>query len=121
MPVRIDKPWIQLDESSLKSITAHLGVYQLANDSNQIVFIGVANATTRFGLKGELESFLKKPNFGASRFRVEINMAYRTRYLELLQVFYFDHKKLPVGNDGLNPSSLGNLRPGGREKEVNMS
>ena len=120
MPVRIDKPWIQLDESSLKSIAAHLGVYQLANDSNQIVFIGVANATTRFGLKGELESFLKKPNFGASRFRVEINMAYRTRYLELLQVFYFDHKRLPVGNIGLDPSSLGNLRPGGKEKEVNM-
>jgi hypothetical protein len=121
VPVRIDKPWIVLDESNLKSIASHLGVYQLANVSNQIVYIGVADATTRFGLKGELENFLKKPRFGATRFRLEINMAYRTRYLELLQVFYFDYKRLPIGNDGLDAGSLGTLRPGGEEKTVNAS
>ena len=122
MPVRIVKPWIQLDESNLKSIAAHLGVYQLANDSNQIVYIGVADATTRFGLKGEIERFLKKPNFGATRFRLEVNMAYRTRYSELLQTFYFDYKRLPIGNVRLDPSSLGNLRPGGgKEKIENVS
>jgi hypothetical protein len=121
VPVRIDKPWVQLDETRLKLIASHLGVYELANDSNQIVYIGVADATTRFGLKGELESFLKKPRFGAIYFRIEVNMAYRTRYLELLQTFYFDHQRLPIGNDGLDPSSLGNLRPGGKEKIMNVS
>jgi hypothetical protein len=121
LPIRIDKPWIQLNESRLKSIAAHLGVYQLGNDSNQILYIGVADATTRFGLKGELESFLTKPNFGATRFRFEINMAYRTRYLELLQTFYFDHKRLPIGNNGLDPSLLGKLRPGGKKKTDGMS
>ena len=44
MPVRMDKPWSPLTEDSLKTVAAHLGVYQLADDADEIVYIGVADA-----------------------------------------------------------------------------
>jgi hypothetical protein len=113
LAVRMNKPWIDLNEFSLGKIASHLGVYQLANKNYEIVYIGVANAMTKFGLKGELLSFLNRKQFGACYFRIEVNMAYKTRYVELLQVFYYDHKQLPIGNTDIDPGSLGQLRPGG--------
>ena len=113
MAVRMNKPWIDLNEISLGKIACHLGVYQLANKNYEIVYIGVANAMTKFGLKGELLSFLNRKQLGACYFRSEVNMAYKTRYVELLQVFYYDHKRLPIGNTDIEPASLGQLRPGG--------
>lgn len=113
MPVRMDKPWAPLNEESLKIIAAHLGVYQLANDAGEIVYIGVADARTLFGLKGELRKAIAEPPAGASQFRVEVNMAYRTRHAELLQAFQHDHGNLPVGNTDVDPRMLGRLRPAG--------
>ena len=113
MAVRMNKPWIDLNELNLGKIACHLGVYQLANKNYDIVYIGVANAMTKFCLKGELLSFLNRKQLGACYFRSEVNMAYKTRYVELLQVFYYDHKRLPIGNTDIDPASLGQLRPGG--------
>ena len=113
MPVRMDKLWVPLSEDSLTSIASHLGVYQLANDAGDIVYIGVADARTLFGLKGELQNALVDPPTGASQFRVEVNTAYRTRHVELLEAYQHDHGALPVANTDIDPRMLGCLRPAG--------
>lgn len=113
MPVRMDKPWSPLTEDSLKTVAAHLGVYQLADDTDEIVYIGVADARTLFGIKGKLRKAIADPPASACKFRYEVNMAYRTRHAELLQAYQHDHGKLPVGNTDIDPRMLGRLRPGG--------
>ena len=113
MPVCMDKPWVPLNEESLATIASHLGVYQLANDAGEILYIGVADARTRFGLKGELAKAMDAPLAGATRFRVEVNMSYRTRHAELLQAFQHDYGRLPEANTDIDPRMLGRLRPGG--------
>ena len=113
MAVRMDKPWIPLNQVSLKNVAAHLGVYQLANHTGKIVYIGVADAKTKFGLKGELENILAAPLAGATHFRIEVNMAYRTRWIELLQAYQHDYGSLPEGNMDIDIRMLGQLRPAG--------
>lgn len=113
MPVRMDKPWAPLDTASLATVAAHLGVYQLANNKGEIVYIGVADARTLFGIKGELRKAVADPPASATQFRYEVNMAYRTRHAELLQAFIHDHGVLPVGNTDIDPRMLGRLRPAG--------
>ena len=113
MAVRLDKSWTALTADNLKSVAAHLGVYQLANAAEEIVYIGVADARTTLGLKGELTRWLEAPPSGAAKFRIEINMSYRTRHAELLAVFQHDYGRLPEANTDVDPASLGRLRPGG--------
>lgn len=112
MPVRLDKPWIPLTEDNVVKLTGHLGVYQLANAAGEIVYIGVAGGRSLFGLKGELLEKLHAPPVGASQFRYEVNMAYRTRYAELLQAYHADHGCLPRSNSDIDAKSLGRLRLG---------
>ena len=113
MPVRMEKPWEPLREVSLETVASHLGVYQLADDAGDIVYIGVADARTLFGLRGELQKAIAEPPSGASQFRVEINMAYRTRHAELLQAYLYDHGELPIGNTDIDKRMLGRLCPAG--------
>jgi len=113
MPVRMNKSWVPLEEASLVTVAAHLGVYQLANDAGEIVYIGVADARTLFGIKGELRKAIVDPPAAATQFRYEVNMAYRTRHTELLQAYMHDHGALPVGNTDIDPRMLGRLRPAG--------
>jgi len=112
MAVRLDKPWIPLTDANVAALAGHLGVYQLADAAGDIVYIGVADARTLFGLRGELTAMRDDPPAEASQFRVEVTMAYRTRHLELLQVYLHDHGGLPVANTDIDQASLGRLRPG---------
>ena len=113
MGIRLEKSWTDLNALNVAQVSGHLGVYELANKNSEIVYIGVADATSSFGLREKLEGELRKPRYGARQFRIEINMAYRTRYTELLQVFFYDRNRLPAGNEDTNPNTLGRLRPGG--------
>ena len=113
MAVRLDKPWQPLNAGAIALIAGHLGVYQLADAAGDIVYIGVADARSLFGLKGELKKAMADPPAGATQFRVEVNMAYRTRHTELLQAYMHDHGALPVGNTDIDPRMLGRLRPAG--------
>lgn len=112
MAVRLEKPWIPLHEEHVASVAGHLGVYQLADSSGAIVYIGVAGGRSAFGLKGALRQALQAPPAGARQFRYEVTMAYHTRYLELLQAYRYDHGRLPVANLDVDASSLGRLRLG---------
>ena len=97
MAVRLEKPWIDLDALNVAKVAGHLGVYELANKNDEIVYIGVADATSNFGLRGKLERELQQLRFGACKFRIEINMAYRTRHAELLQVYLYDRNSYLLG------------------------
>jgi hypothetical protein len=110
MAVRLDKAWMRLTAENVAAMSAHLGVYQLANDTGEIVYIGVAGGRSPFGLKGALLDALQTPPVGACQFRYEVNMAYHTRYLELLQAYRHDFGRLPVGNVDVDERSLGRLR-----------
>jgi hypothetical protein len=113
MAVRLDKPWKDLTEDNLGRVTGHLGVFQLANDAGEILYIGVAGGRTRFGLKGEIARALETPPAGVTKFRFEVNMSYRTRHAELLEAYVHDFGGLPIANTDINPRMLGRLRPGG--------
>lgn len=112
MAVRLDKAWIPLNAEQVARVAGHLGVYQLADSTGEIVYIGVAGGRSAFGLQGALSEALHSPPAGATQFRYEVNMAYHTRHLELLQAYLHDHGCLPVANLDVDASSLGRLRLG---------
>ena len=112
MSIRLDKPWIEFSKESIDRVTGHLGVYQLANAGKEIVYIGIAGARTRFGLRGELQKWQEHDDIATSFFRLEVTMAYKTRHVELLQIFLHDFKRLPLANKNLNVKSMGRLNVG---------
>ena len=112
MAVRLDKPWMPLTAENIRTLTGHLGVYQLANEAGDIVYIGVAGGRSLHGLKGHLSDAMDAPPAGATHFRCEINMAYHSRYLELLQAYRYEHNRLPVGNVEVDERQLGRIRLG---------
>ena len=76
----IKKDWQALEPASLKRIKGQLGVFELGNESGEILYIGAADARSLFGLKGVLEE-----NLGtAANFRCEVTTMYSTRRQELL-------------------------------------
>ena len=113
MAVRLSKAWVSLDSEHVGQLGGQLGVYQLGNEEGEILYIGVAGGHSKFGLRGELTGQLAAKLAKATCFRVEVNMAYRTRHLELLQAFMHDHGRLPLHNCDIDPASLGQIRPGG--------
>ncbi len=107
--LRLDKPWRPLTAEELARLPGQLGVYQVADATGAILFIGQAGARATFGLRSELQRELAERGAG-HQFRVEVNMQYRTRWFELLMVHKADHGSLPADN-AKNPPPLGRLSP----------
>jgi hypothetical protein len=107
--LRLDKPWRPLVSDQVDRLPGQLGVYQIADASGAIVFIGQAGARSPFGLRSELQREARERGAG-HQFRVEVNMQYRTRWFELLMVHKADHGILPPDN-AKNPPPLGRLDP----------
>ena len=108
--LRLDKPWKPLTAEAAARLPGQLGVYQIADDQGQVLFIGHAGARSTFGLRSELlrEAQARSPG---CQFRVEVNQQYRTRWLELLMVHQADHGSLPPDNAKNPPPTLGRLSP----------
>jgi hypothetical protein len=111
MAIRMDKPWRALDDAAIKSLSGQLGIYQIADAQDQIIFIGFAGGRSLFGLRGELQAQKDARADAGVKFRVEVNMAYQTRYRELLMVYKADHGDLPLDNRADPPPNLGRLSP----------
>ena len=111
MAIRMTKAWIPLEAASIKKLPGQLGVYQLANDSGDILYIGFAGGRSLFGVRSEVERAMNEKTAGATQFRVEINMQYTTRYQELLMAHVADHGDVPAGNKGAPLPKLGRLSP----------
>ena len=108
MSIRLDKKWVSKDEAMLL-LRGNLGVYQLADASQQILFIGYAGGKSLFGLKGEILAAFQAHSTAVWA-RWEVTSAYMSRYKELLMVHRHDHHELPPANTAI---PLGQLSPAG--------
>jgi hypothetical protein len=104
----MEKPWRPLTSETVKSMTGHLGVFQISNDAGDIVYIGYAGGRSLWGLRGALREQLDTLGDG-HHFRVEINQQYLSRWEELLMVHKGDHSALPPGNENHRPRRIGQL------------
>ena len=108
--LRLDKPWRPLTAEEIARLPGQLGIYQIADAAGTMHYIGQAGARAPFGLRSELQRELAErgPDY---QFRVEVNMQYRTRWLEMLMVHQHDHGSLPPDNAKNPPPALGRLSP----------
>ena len=107
--LRLDKPWRPLTADEIARLPGQLGVYQVADATGAILYIGQAGARAPFGLRSELQREQQERGDGC-QFRVEVNQQYRTRWFELLMMHQADHGSLPPDN-AKNPPPLGRLSP----------
>lgn len=113
IPIRMIKPWRPLTSAEADKVAGNLGVYQLANDAGEVLYIGVAGGRSLFGLRGEVQAKAANPPEGATQFRLEVNTSYRTRHRELLMVYQFDNGgNLPPLNPAEDGRGLGRISPG---------
>ena len=111
MSIRLDKPWQPLAEAYLR-LRGNMGVFQLADDSGAVIYIGFAGGRAQYGLGGEVRDLAAQiPQ--ASQARWEVTTAYQSRFRELLSVHQADYGALPEHNIALNhlPVRLGRLSP----------
>lgn len=118
MSIRLNKEW-QSAQAAACQLSGSLGVFQLADKAEHIIFIGYAGGKSRFGLKGEVAEAFRRTS-GAALVRWEVNTAYMSRYKELLMIHLHDYGELPVANEPSPGESmpgelatLGQLRPAG--------
>jgi hypothetical protein len=109
MSIRSNKPWLPIEPATLAELPGQLGVFEFADATGEVIFIGRADARTRFGLRGEVsDRAAALPQ--ARAFRIEVTTAYHTRHLELLMVYRADYGRLPNCNEPM--PTLGRLSPG---------
>ena len=85
---------------------------------NRIIIDGAQALVSNYECLANINSYRKflpvvDGSLLRTQFRVEANMAYRTRHMELLQAYQHDHGALPVANTDIDPRMLGRLRPAG--------
>jgi hypothetical protein len=109
MAIRMEKPFTALTPEAVRALRGVLGVYELADESGRVVYVGYAGGRSLFGLRGELDRALAERRAGATQFRCEVTSAYLSRWQELLMLHAADHGALPAGNP--EPPRLGRLSP----------
>lgn len=107
----MDKPWAPIAEVIPKT-RGNLGVFQFADDEDNVIYIGFAGGKSIYGLKGEVTDLADRIP-AATKVRVEVNTAYQSRFRELLMVHVSDHGDLPKYNIELDhrPVKLGRMSP----------
>ncbi|MBM3138622.1 MAG: hypothetical protein FJZ92_00025 [Chloroflexi bacterium] len=118
MPIR--KPWLEWDDAApTKGLPGAMGVYELADAEQRVIYIGKAGARSPFGLRGELFRHFSTPErlarenwthprmgepdlpsiAGRARYyRFEVNHMYYSRWVELLTRHQEDRGTLPPAN-----------------------
>ena len=89
MSIRLDKPWIEFSKQSIDRVTGHLGVYQLGNAEKEIIYIGVAGARSRFGLRGELQKWQEHDDIATAYYCYYY-------YYYYLYYYYFNHEAIRI-------------------------
>ena len=103
----IKKNWQKLELASLSRIKGQLGVFELGDESGEVIYIGAADARSLFGLKGVLEASLG----AAANFRCEVTTMYSSRRKELLMLYHAKHGRYPPLNRDEETRGLGRLSP----------
>lgn len=105
MAVRLEKPWCRLDQEGLSRVHGQLGVFEVANNATEVIYIGSADARSLFGLKGALQGWIGQADY----FRIEVTTAYRTRHRELLMAHFADYGRYPERNTHAETQDLGRI------------
>ncbi|MBL6954262.1 MAG: hypothetical protein ISR50_16605 [Alphaproteobacteria bacterium] len=108
MSIRMEKPWQPLTAELLKGLPAQLGVFQVSDDKQDVVYIGYAGGRCLWGLRGLLQEQLAERGDGF-HFRLEVNQQYLSRWEELLKIHMADHGTVPAGNENHQPRRIGQL------------
>lgn len=108
MSVRLSKTWLPLDQQSVDQLKGELGVFQLGNESEEVIYVGFAGSRSQFGLRSEIGKHL---NNSATFFRIEVTSAYSTRFQELLMLHHADFGCYPSLNSDFDTANLGRLSP----------
>ena len=102
----LNKPWQpwQAGREHERRLSNTLGVYEIADETGAVLYIGFAGGRSLFGIKGELKRHFEGQANAVTaargrQFRYEVNMQYTTRFRDLLQRFQEDHGRLPPGNE----------------------
>ena len=111
MSIRLTKPWVALDAIELDDIPAQLGVFQVADADERILYIGYGGGRSRFGLRTAIASALERCP-AATLVRYETTHGYLSRWEELLMIHQHEVGLLPPANDPLD-APRGRLDPGG--------
>jgi hypothetical protein len=112
MSIRLEKPWLPLDQAHVSRLRGELGVFQIADAAGELIFIGYAGGRSLFGLRGELEAWLRHSGDKALRFRVEVTSQYLSRFEELLMIHKADLGEPPRENLAERTRKIGRLSPG---------
>lgn len=112
MGIRLDKPWIDLDGLGADELPAQLGVFQLGDDSGDVILIGYAGGDKTWGLRTAITEEIERLGDAARFIRWELTQGYLSRWEELMMVHRFDHGQPPVAS---HPETIprGRLTPGG--------
>lgn len=117
--MRIRKEWTRWDPSAnFKSIAGNTGIFEIADEQQQCLLIGLAGGTSPFGIRGELYRIFGMPP-GAERwnwahphpedvpadlarraayYRYEVNHNAYSRWVECLTRYREDYETLPEFN-----------------------
>jgi hypothetical protein len=102
MPIR--KPWTDHSPDAVLALPPALGVYELGDAAGDVVYVGFAGAKSRHGLREAIDTHFGPAEGNrvireeAAKFRIEINMMYLSRYVELLQQHNKAGGAVPSGN-----------------------
>ena len=108
----IRNPWAPLTLDTARSLPGCLGVYEIAGPAGDVRKIGYAGGRSTFGLRGvlgEAAQAAEDSGGGPLMFRVEVNMQYMSRWVELLMIYRTSHGNLPPDNDPGDADGLGRL------------
>ena len=112
----IRSDWVDLEEAAVAQLQANPGVYELGSEAGETLLIAYAGGRSLFGLRGEVAKYIGHEK--ASRFRVEQNMQYISRWKELLMFFRSQHGRIPELNPETDLFGLGHLGPRTRSTEA---
>ena len=97
------KPWRPVGE--WHGVWGQLGVFELADAAQNVLFVGMVGGRSRFGLRGAIEAAAEEHS--AACYRCEITSAYLTRYREVLMRYERSHGALPPHAPALQLGRLG--------------
>lgn len=104
-PWEIQHPWETYQPEMYREYSGSYGIYELADENQNIIYVGMAGGASIYGLRGKIAVHFgpdeKNPVIRdrARYFRYEITNMYLSRLVEVLGRYREEHGRLPEGNE----------------------
>ena len=100
----IQRGWESYDPAKYREYSGSYGLYELADENYDVIYVGYAGGHAIYGLRGKIADHFS-PNERnpvirerARYFRYEVNNMYLSRLVEVLGRYQEQRGKLPDGN-----------------------